>query len=360
MIGLDRPAAKLETAAPAPSEKLPAGTSVANPGAAGQSSWRKDSPDLRETEAAAAGSGLLPEVRASGSAAAPVILPGANPEHLPGEQSTPDGWSSLPPKPASGNQPPLLQPALPSQAPAQATAIAAFAPSPASQTGAQEGNRPARAAGAGQAVVSTVHKIAAQAPSAADGSLPQYPAGFESPRHGQSSAPVSATGTGARDTFTALDAEPAPGAPNWIHAGAQHAEAGFEDPALGWVGVRAELSAGGVHAAVVPASAEAAQALGGHMAGLNAHLANEHIPVQSLSMTAEAGRESLGSGQGAMQQDAGEQGREAGQSRTYSAGSQSGAESVSRQEAPPGGSRLIPASPWMGGGVQGTHISVMA
>ena len=65
-------------------------------------------------------------------------------------------------------------------------------------------------------------------------------------------------GTAAEETFAAMDAGTEVGTPGWIHAGGHTAEAGFEDPALGWVGVRADLSGGNVHAALMPGSAEAA------------------------------------------------------------------------------------------------------
>jgi hypothetical protein len=94
-----------------------------------------------------------------------------------------------------------------------------------------------------------------------------------------------------RETFAALDADPAPGAISWTHAGARQAEAGFEDPALGWVGVRADLSGGGVHATLLPGSVEAAQALGQHMDGLNAYMAQQHTPVESLAMGAPGSRD---------------------------------------------------------------------
>jgi hypothetical protein len=94
----------------------------------------------------------------------------------------------------------------------------------------------------------------------------------------------------SRETFAALDAETASGTPTWIHAGAQRAEAGFQDPALGWVSVRADMVAGGVHASLVPGSAEAAQELGGHLAGLNAYLAAQHTPVETLTLAAPESR----------------------------------------------------------------------
>jgi hypothetical protein len=108
----------------------------------------------------------------------------------------------------------------------------------------------------------------------------------------------STPGSAAGETFAALDADLGSPAPAWIHAGTQRAEAGFQDPSLGWVGVRADLSGGTVHAALLPGSDEAAQALGGHMAGLSAYLAEEHSPVQTLTMLAP---ESPGTGLGANQ-----------------------------------------------------------
>ncbi len=99
-------------------------------------------------------------------------------------------------------------------------------------------------------------------------------------------------------TFAALDAQPRAGQPVWLHAGAQRAEAGFQDPALGWVGVRAENSGGGIHAVITPESAQAVQVLGAHMAGLNLHLSDRHLPVETLLLQTDAS----GSG-GAQQRD---------------------------------------------------------
>jgi len=87
---------------------------------------------------------------------------------------------------------------------------------------------------------------------------------------------------GASDTFAALDS----GAPatTWIHASARHAEAGYLDPALGWVGVRAETAGNMLHASIVPNSPEAAQALGGHLAGLSTFLAEHHGQAASFTL----------------------------------------------------------------------------
>jgi len=63
-------------------------------------------------------------------------------------------------------------------------------------------------------------------------------------------------------------------------------EAGFQDPSLGWVSVRAEMgSGGGVHASVIPSSSDAAQVLNGHLSGLDAHLANQHLPVHPVTIS---------------------------------------------------------------------------
>jgi len=93
---------------------------------------------------------------------------------------------------------------------------------------------------------------------------------------------------GTHETFTALDTDAANGA-SWQHTGAHSAEAGFEDPALGWVSVRADLTAGAVHASVLPGTAEAAQTLSAHMAGLNSYLSEHRTPVHTLTLASPGG-----------------------------------------------------------------------
>jgi len=102
-------------------------------------------------------------------------------------------------------------------------------------------------------------------------------------------------GGSSKDVFAALDSGSGVGAPTLIHAGSQRAEAGFEDPTLGWVGVRADLAGSGIHATLMPGSAEAAQVLSAHMAGLSAHLSEQHTPVSTLSM-AHPGQSGFASG----------------------------------------------------------------
>jgi hypothetical protein len=101
------------------------------------------------------------------------------------------------------------------------------------------------------------------------------------------------------DAFARLDAGGASRPIHWVPAGAHRAEAGYLDPALGWVAVRAESSGGGVHAAVLPGSPEAAQVLGTHLSGLNAFLAQQHGPHATVTMAApEDGHSGAGAQQG--------------------------------------------------------------
>jgi flagellar hook-length control protein FliK len=102
----------------------------------------------------------------------------------------------------------------------------------------------------------------------------------------------------------------------WVRAGAQQAEAGFEDPRLGWVSVRADVNGGAIHASLVPASADAAQVMGGHLDGLNAYLSEHHSTVETITLSAPAGRaqEEPGSqGQGMQQRGGQEPGQGSGQ-----------------------------------------------
>ncbi len=169
-------------------------------------------------------------------------------------------------------------------------------------------------------------------------------------------------GTATGGTFAAMDAGTEIGTPGWIHAGGQTAEAGFEDPALGWVGVRADLSGGNVHAALMTGSAEAAETLSGHLAGLNSYLAEQHTPVASLTMAAASGGGAGTGGGQSMQQGT-------GQNLGQDGGRNTGTESQSSLQA---GTATIPAVAARATGnggfdgvvptgeMRGRHISVMA
>jgi hypothetical protein len=176
----------------------------------------------------------------------------------------------------------------------------------------------------------------------------------------------SSAASGLKETFAALDAEGATGKPTWVHAGAQRAEAGIQDPELGWVGVRADMGSGGVHASLVPGSADAAQALGGHLAGLNSYLSDHHTPVETLTLAApESGWSGPGAGAGQSmgQGQADQQGQNAGGSAETGATSSLSSSPTSLTVA------VSLTSPQdfeeMNGNtstvqVEGTHISVLA
>lgn len=92
------------------------------------------------------------------------------------------------------------------------------------------------------------------------------------------------------DSFSAIDAPPIPAIAKWTLTGTHQAEAGFQDPALGWVAIRAQGCAGVIHAAIVPSAPEAAQVLGEHLAGLNAHMAHQSPQIGPISIAvADAG-----------------------------------------------------------------------
>jgi hypothetical protein len=174
-----------------------------------------------------------------------------------------------------------------------------------------------------------------------------------------SSAKGMTTESTTRETFAALDKDPAAGAPTWVHAGTQRAEAGFQDPALGWVGVRAEMSDGGVHAALMPGSAAAAQELGGHLAGLNAYLQEQHTRVETLTLDPSSNHGSE-PGSGEMQQGNGQNQGQGGSSESPSNYGPSPPEigAVSSSVvSPPAGRTEAPlsVSPESGG-----HVSLMA
>jgi hypothetical protein len=179
--------------------------------------------------------------------------------------------------------------------------------------------------------------------------------------HQAGSKSAAAVESNSAETFAALDATAAPGKPAWIHTGAQQAEAGFQDPDLGWVGVRADSSGGGIHAELVASSTDASQALSGHMAGLNAFLAEHHTPVETLTLSTTGGGMESASDQGAgggMHQGTGEQaGRQLAQSEgsLTSSHAQLSETALSKPVWPTGSDESAQRAQWVGG-----HISVMA
>ncbi len=138
-------------------------------------------------------------------------------------------------------------------------------------------------------------------------------------------AQTTSSSSTTRDTFAALDADPGQPATTWTHSSPRQVEAGYQDPALGWVSVRADLTSGGLHASVVPNSPEAAQALGSHLAGLNAYLSEHHGSSITASLASPEDR----SGQNSGQQSAMDSNTQSGPRHDQS--SQSSAEPLSAQ-----------------------------
>jgi hypothetical protein len=108
------------------------------------------------------------------------------------------------------------------------------------------------------------------------------------------------------DPFDALDTDRSDMQPAWIRAGTNHAEAGYFDPSLGWVGIRADTAGKDLHAALVPVSSEAEQVLRSHLAGLNAVLSEHHGASSTITIDdPSTGRGGMAMGHG-MQSDHGD------------------------------------------------------
>ena len=122
------------------------------------------------------------------------------------------------------------------------------------------------------------------------------------------------------ETFTAIDGQAHGPTSQWTLSGSHRAEAGFQDPSLGWISVRAQAGAGGIHAVVVPASDAAAQILNTHLAGLNVHMTPhyEHLNPVTLASPA-AGLSNRDAGEhSAQHDDRGSNQREAQQTQEHS------------------------------------------
>jgi len=119
------------------------------------------------------------------------------------------------------------------------------------------------------------------------GPLPPFSAAWMASPPGLDSPAMPAGKTApVHEPFAVMDAGMNDGAAGWIRADSHRAEAGFQDPTLGWVSVRAQASAGGIHAAIMPPSNSAAEVLSGHLAGLNAHMANHYEHMNAVTLSA--------------------------------------------------------------------------
>lgn len=161
-----------------------------------------------------------------------------------------------------------------------------------------------------------------------------------------------------KDTFAALDSAATGPQTTWIHADAHHAEAGYLDPALGWVSVRADGTATGLHAALIPGSPEAASALGNQLPGLNAFMAEHQGHTATITLAApEAGSQHAGTSQQDSAMNERQQQQEPNQPATHTRGvnlSQERELATNRIAAP-----QTMAGPQARNGI-GVHLSVMA
>lgn len=106
------------------------------------------------------------------------------------------------------------------------------------------------------------------------------------PANAQGAKPASgAIEKAPREAFAALDTETAI-RPAWSQTGMNKAEAGFEDPALGWVRVRAQLDPSGIHATIVPLTTNASQTLSEHLNGLGSYLSDHHTRLETWTVVA--------------------------------------------------------------------------
>jgi hypothetical protein len=181
--------------------------------------------------------------------------------------------------------------------------------------------------------------------------------------HDRTSGPNNANDSAPAKNYASdtLDAKENPDPLQWTRLSARNAEAGYEDPALGWVGVRAHTGAGGVHASVIAANADAAQSLNSHLAGLHAYLAERHAPVQTLNIaSAENARAAQGmnSGQGDLGDRQAQQSRQDENANAVNTAGKASDPSPSRSEL---NSRLS-SEPVTGAPVSvgGHYVSVMA
>jgi flagellar hook-length control protein FliK len=165
------------------------------------------------------------------------------------------------------------------------------------------------------------------------------------------------TGSTVGETFAAMD-KTSGTTPNWIHASSQSAEAGFQDAALGWVGVRASLSGGEVRAALVSSSTHAAQMLSAHLPGLTAHLSEERVPVAAVTIAA-SGEGGLGPGvQQGMHQNEQQRDSPSGRTTAAEADEQGSGRSLAPEETQAGREVELGSVTWLSPG-SGSRISVM-
>jgi len=145
--------------------------------------------------------------------------------------------------------------------------------------------RPMAHAAAGH--LGTVHTPApnpAQIPGSPPAMLPLTAASGNEVRPARGSAVQPIDDPTTKTIFGALDTDTHATTAVWIRGERNLAEAGYQDPVLGWVRVRAQTDSNGVRATVVPASSDASQVLSNHLSGLGTFLAEHHSPISSWTL----------------------------------------------------------------------------
>jgi hypothetical protein len=149
--------------------------------------------------------------------------------------------------------------------------------------------------------VSSAQARAEGATATGNGAMSAFDSGQMRPMSSRGEASGEGSSATARESeaFASMDNGELPGKGVWMHAGSRQAEAGFQDPTLGWVSVRADLTGGSVHATLVPGSASAADALSSQVAGLHGYLAEHHSNVSTLNVaTPDGGQAGMDFNQG--------------------------------------------------------------
>jgi hypothetical protein len=178
------------------------------------------------------------------------------------------------------------------------------------------------------------------------GLAPGHAASGSAVRAGIPAAPQAGEGLARGGALERMDGAAPAAAPAAAHSSARSVAVGVEDPAHGWIEVRAQGAAGQVSASLSAASPEAHAALRAQLPGMAAYLAEREVGVRSLGMGAEAGgftgHAGAGSnpgsnpGSNSSSNSSSDPGPHPGAGRPRSA-FRAGAAGVAAESAPPGG-----------------------
>jgi len=243
---------------------------------------------------------------------------------------------------------------------ASASAVEASAPAPAKETAkatakdadknsikdsSKDSAKDALKDSAGETARVAAGVGAATQPPPTAGLAPGHAASGPAARAGIPAAPQAGEGLARGGALERMDGA-GPAAASVGHLPARAVAVGVEDPAHGWIEVRAQGAAGQVSASLSAASPEAHAALRAQLPGMAAYLAEREVGVRSLAMGAEAGGFAGHAGAGA------NSGSNSGSNSSSNSGSdpgpqadagqprqafRAGAGGVAAESAPPGG-----------------------